>query len=175
MGSSQRNQSALSSWYVVATSAHMEAYAALNLQRQGFSTFLPRRKKTVKHGRKSTVKHTAYFPGYIFTSLDLNRDRWRSVNGTFGVRSLLMNDERPVPAPAGFVEVLIAASDGTGLIEISSSFGPGSKVKPLTGPFANCIGMIDSVEGPHRVRILFDIMSSKIPFSIERTNLMEAV
>lgn len=161
-------------WYVAATSANMEDLAATNLSRQGFRTFVPRYRKTVKHARKITVKRAPYFPGYIFTSLDIERHRWRSVNGTFGVRSLLMNGERPVPVPTGFVERLIETTDGNGLTEISSGLELGSRVKVLSGPFADLIGTLSRIDAEGRVRVLFEIMNGEIPVLLDRMNLIEA-
>lgn len=162
-------------WYVAATAVHRESHAALNLSRQGFGVFLPRRRTTIKHGRKMTTKHTAYFPGYVFTSLDLERDRWRSVNGTYGVRSLLPNGEHPAPAPVGFVEMLIAATDSNGLVDLSASLAPGAKVKPVAGPFSNCMGVLEKIDSGGRVQVLLRIMNGIIPVRMNRADLVETV
>lgn len=162
-------------WYVAATATHMENRAEVHLNRQGFSVFVPRRKTTIKHGRKMTTKDTAYFPGYIFTLLDLERDRWRSVNGTYGVRSLLPNGEHPAPAPVGFVEMLIAATDSNGLVDLSASLAPGAKVKPVAGPFSNCMGILERIDSRGRVQVLLKIMNGIIPVRMNRADLMETV
>ena len=122
-----------------------------------------------------TTKLTAYFPGYIFTSLDLERDRWRSVNGTYGIRSLLPNGENPAPAPAGFVEMLIAATDGDGLVDLSASLARGARVKPVAGPFSNCMGLLERIDGRGRVQVLLRIMNGIIPVRMNRADLVETV
>lgn len=162
-------------WYVAATAAHREDFAAANLVRQGFGVFVPRRRTTTKHGRKMTTKHTAYFPGYIFTSLNLERDRWKSVNGTYGVRSLLANGERPFPAPVGFVEMLIAATDPDGLVDLSASLDRGAKVRPVAGPFSNCMGILERIDSRGRVQVLLGIMNGIIPVRMNRADLVEIV
>ncbi len=93
-----------------------EVFAAEQLQRQGFVTFLPKQLKTVRHARKVRVALGAYFPGYLFVEIDLAKDRWRSVNGTLGVSRLIGAEERPTPVPRGVVEALIEAADARGVL-----------------------------------------------------------
>jgi transcription antitermination factor NusG len=162
-------------WYVAATAAHKESLAALNLSRQGFKFFLPRRKTTIKHGRKMTTKDTPYFPGYIFTSFDVERDRWQPVNGTLGVKSLLMNGERPIPTPVGFVEALMRATDSSGLVDLSGSLVCGAKVRFAAGPFADQLGILDRIDSQGRVRVLFQIMHRETAVSMHGADLLEIV
>src|SRR2546425_10203415 len=72
-------------WYAVHTLPQREAYAQGHLRNQRFATFLPKRRKTVRHARKLRAIEAAFFPRYLFVVLDLARDQWRSVNGTYGV------------------------------------------------------------------------------------------
>jgi transcription antitermination factor NusG len=86
-------------WYLVRALTNREAFAAEHLERQGFSTFLPRQPRTIRHARRIRVSLAAYFPGYLFVTLDLARQRWRSINGTLGVAHLVGAGERPTPVP----------------------------------------------------------------------------
>src|SRR5213594_3582300 len=72
-------------WFAVHTLSFGEARAQANLENQNFRAFLPKRQKTIRHARKLTTVEAAFFPRYLFVALDLHRDRWRAVNGTFGV------------------------------------------------------------------------------------------
>jgi len=87
-------------WYVVRALAKREHGAAAQLAGQGFRVFLPKVSRNVRHARKTKAVHAPAFPGYLFVALDLRRDRWRSINGTFGVMSLIMQKsvQRPFPA-----------------------------------------------------------------------------
>ncbi len=49
-------------------------------------------------------------PGTRVVRSGLNRDRWRPVNGTFGVSRLIMEGVRPKQVPLSVVEALAAAS-----------------------------------------------------------------
>ena len=93
-------------WYVAHTLPRRELGAKKQLEFQGYRTFLPLHFKTVRHARQFRTVKAPFFPRYLFVSLDLSRDQWRSVNGTFGVASLIMEGERPKPVPRGVVEAL---------------------------------------------------------------------
>src|SRR5271154_5448708 len=88
-------------WHVAQTLHHRENLANVHLVAQSFKVFLPRLRKTVRHSRKVRETISPVFPGYIFVALDVERDRWRSINGTFGVARLLSAEGRPIPVPGG--------------------------------------------------------------------------
>ena len=81
----------------------------------------------------------AGFSGYIFVALDPDRDRWRSINGTFSVARLVCAHGRPTPVPTGVVEALLATVDETGLVRFDGGLRPGQPVRVLTGPFAQIL------------------------------------
>jgi hypothetical protein len=104
-------------WYVVHTRFQCERGAVQQLNRQGFCTFLPLKPKAWRHARRQGTRFVPLFPRYLFVRLNLGRDRWRSVNGTFGVHGLVTGaDHRPQPLPKGVVENLAAVADDRGCI-----------------------------------------------------------
>ena len=74
------------------------------------------------------------FPRYLFIILDLTRDHWRSVNGTYGVNRLLMRAEEPEPVPEGLVEQLIEMSETNGAVRYTPYLRSG---QVILGYFAN--------------------------------------
>lgn len=158
-------------WFAAASLPNREAFAFEQLERQGFETFFPKRIRTVRHARKSMDRVVSYFPGYLFVALDLHVDRWRSVNGTYGVRSLIMEGERPLPVPTGIVESLQQFTDERGFLKRVEHLKPGDRVKVLNGHMADMIGEIDRLDGKNRVRVLIDMLHGQIPASIDRTNV----
>src|SRR3546814_4907858 len=71
---------AMTRWYVAQTQAQGEERARLNLERQGFRTYLPRYRRERRHARRRDVVQAPLFPGYIFIELDLEQSPWRSIN-----------------------------------------------------------------------------------------------
>src|SRR3546814_15823665 len=86
---------AMTRWYVAQTQAQGEERARLNLERQGFRTYLPRYRRERRHARRRDVVKAPLFPGYIFIELDLEQSPWRSINGTFGVTRLVCHPHTP--------------------------------------------------------------------------------
>jgi transcription elongation factor/antiterminator RfaH len=161
-------------WYAVQTHPRREATAQLQLQAQGFRTFLPRYVKTVRHARKLTTVSAPFFPRYLFIVLDLHRDRWRSINGTFGVTSLLKANDHPVAVPAEVVEALAAQCSAIGNVRLAETLEVGQSTKILNGPFADLIGQLVRFDGGGRVQVLLQLLGGNIRVDIDRRALMPA-
>jgi transcription antitermination factor NusG len=156
-------------WFLACSLPRCEATAKTHLGRQGFRSFLPRYTKTVRHARKLRTLQAPLFPRYLFVMLNLERDRWRSVNGTIGVASLFMAHDRPVPAPEGIVETLIAAADSSGKLRFADALVPGQKIRLVAGPFAQAVGILDRLDDEGRVAVLLDIMGGGIRVKLARS------
>ena len=161
-------------WYVVRSLPRQEARAEFQLHLQGFRVFLPRMTRTVRHARKLRAVNSAVFPSYMFVVLDPARDRWRSVNGTFGVASLIMGNETPQPVPSGVVEQLLDYTDDDGLLSVDRDLREGQAVRVASGPFANAFGRLQRLDANGRVQVLLDIMGGKVPTKMHRSTLEAA-
>ncbi len=149
-------------WYVVHALPFCEARAQAQLENQGFRTFLPKRLKTVRHARKLSTVTAAYFPRYLFVVLDLTRDQWRSVNGTFGVASMVMQGDQPHPVPQGVVETLIAATDLQGNLQLGEHLKVGGSIRVAAGPFADQLATLDRIDDSGRIRVLLGMLGRKV-------------
>ena len=163
-----------SRWYAVHTLPRNELRAEAQLTNQRFRTFLPRRLKTIRHARKLTTVVAPFFPRYLFVALDLMRHRWRSVNGTFGVATLVMQCDMPQPVPQGVVESLIASTDQNGLLCLEQRLRVGSSVRLTAGPFAEQLAILDRLDNSGRVRVLLNIMGGPVPVQIRREFVVPA-
>jgi transcription antitermination factor NusG len=161
-------------WYVVQTLPNRELNARVQLGVQGFRTFLPRYAKTVRHARKLKTVSAPFFPRYLFTVLDLRRDRWRSVNGTFGVARLVMGGQYPTPVPSGVVEGLQASCGADGHLHLADSLVIGGRVRLLSGPFADMIGKLARLDGGGRVQVLLKLLGGEVAVTVARAALMQA-
>lgn len=163
-------------WYVVHSLPHRETGATFHLENQGFATFLPRRLQSRRHARKLKNVLVPFFPRYFFVILDLDRDRWRSINGTFGVASLIMEGERPMPVPRGGVEALLEAADDLDVVRFDArgNLRVGDRVQVSAGPLANHIGEFRRLDDQGRVDLLLDIMGRQTPVRILREFVIPA-
>jgi transcriptional antiterminator RfaH len=130
--------------------------------------------RTVRHARNLRTVLASLFPGYIFVILDLSRHRWRSVNSTFGVASLIMCAERPLPVPPGVVETLIAASEGSQIVRFDRDLEIGQKVRIISGPFAEAVCRLVHLDEKERVRVLLEIMGGQVAVQLDRWRIAPA-
>ncbi len=154
-------------WYAVFAHPNHEAGAQIHLRQQGFKTFLPRYAKHIRHARQAKTVMAPLFPRYLFVALDLRRHRWRSVNGTRGVVSLVMQDGFPAPVAIGAVEAIFASCDDDDVMRLDD-LRPGQNVRVVDGPFAERIGILERLTGPERVRVLLGMMHGQVSVELAR-------
>jgi len=157
-------------WYAVHTRTGAETLAEGHLQRQGFRTYLPRYRKERRHARRITQVRAPLFPCYLFVELDLEQDRWKSVNGTHGVRSLVAMGDRPSAVPLGVVEAIQARENDEKLIELPSRppFECGEVVRVTAGPLFDQTGIFQCVDDRQRVVLLLDILGRELTLPLRR-------
>ena len=161
-------------WFLIWSLPKSERQAQRNLEAQGFKTFLPQFKKTIRHARKLKTVKAPLFPRYLFVALDLERDRWLSVRGTVGVSRLLCHHHGlPIPVPAGIVETLLEHSDGD-LTRSDIGLIKGQNVQILSGPFVNFIGSLERLDDGGRVQVLLKMMGAAVPIMLHRSALAPA-
>lgn len=129
---------------------------------------------TVRSGRRMTDCVKPLFPGYVFVYLDPLRSRWRAVDSTYGVRSLVKCGELPAPLPHGCVEALIDMSNAQGLVTFTSSLNLGEDVKFLSGPFAGFIGKLAQLDAGGRVTVLLELLGRATPVRGQANELIPA-
>lgn len=158
-------------WHAVQAKTGQEALAELNLRRQSYTTFLPYSYRTIRHARQIRTVRSAFFPGYLFVALDPAVDRWRCIDGTIGVVRLLKSDDRPLAAPAGLVEAMMAATREDGALDLAGALEPGAPVRLIGGPFADQLAVVERMSGPDRVRVLLSMMNQTVPLEVRRSAL----
>lgn len=172
---SEQGASASKRWYAVQAQPGRESLALLHLARQNFASFCPMRSKTRRIGRRRVTAPAPFFPGYLFVSLDLDRCQWRSINGTLGVRRLVMfgTGGRPAPLPLGFVERLLELSHG-GRLGGGDQLKAGETVRIVGGPLDDLCGVLDTANDNDRVRVLLSLLGKETRVTLRRDLLIAA-
>ena len=81
----EKNTSLSANWYAAQLKANGFSKAVANLDRQGFQSFMPLRRTTVRHARQVRETLKLIFPGYLFNRFGESHSNWRKVNATTGV------------------------------------------------------------------------------------------
>lgn len=111
----------MKSWHVVHTQAGAEEKAARHLANQSFEVYFPRIRKRWRHARRTQTVARALFPRYIFVSIDLEKEAWRSVKSTIGVQQIVCQGDRPLPVPQNVIDEIRAREDEEGLVTLQSA------------------------------------------------------
>ena len=159
-------------WYVVHTQSNQEARAELNLRRQGFEVWLPLSRRARRHARRLDTVLVPFFPRYLFVRLDLNIQRWRSVDGTFGVAHLLSSGDRPLAVPEGLAEELMQRRDKSGaIVSTPAGLAEGDSVMVASGPLADLSGLFQEASGANRVVLLVSLLGREVRATVPLKNL----
>jgi transcriptional antiterminator RfaH len=163
-------------WYVVQSQPNAEHKAIAHLQRQGFATYLPRYLKRRRHARRVEIVPAPLFPRYLFVSIDLTAQRWRSIFSTVGVSRIICNGELPTPVPHEVIGSLRMREDASGFVRMDRlpKFQAGDKIRLLDGAFADCLGLYEGMKDRDRIAILLDLLGRKVRVTVTAVNIAAA-
>jgi transcriptional antiterminator RfaH len=150
-------------WYVVQTQPNAEGKALVHLGRQGFATFLPRYLKRRRHARRVETVAAPLFPRYLFVTIDMSKQRWRSIYSTVGVARLVSSGDTPTAVADEVIELLKQREDPAGFIKLERpQFRVGEKIRVVDGVFTDCLGLYEGMSDRDRVTILLDLLGRKV-------------
>ena len=154
-------------WDVVYTQANGENLAALHLRRQGYEVYLPRYSKVVSHARYLKKVLRPLFQRYLFVSLDIETELWRSINNTLGVTHLVSGGEKPTAVPDSIVEQIQSREDDYGLIPLAEPmFTPGQQLVVVDGPLALSNVLFKKLADNERVVVLLELLGREVQATI---------
>lgn len=143
-------------WYVIQCRLHQERRALENLERQGFSCYLPTvTVEKLRFGSKAEVKEPL-FPSYLFINLDQLRDNWHSIRSTRGVIRIVRFSDYPIPVRGEVIEVIHKrlAGEQTRIPYLQ----PGERVRITQGCFSDVEAIFIANDGDERVVLLMSIL-----------------
>ena len=153
-----RNERLMGNWYLVQFKRNSHRIADRNLSQQGFKTFLPLQDLTSRRGSEFLTSTKPLFPGYMFVRAKSNGVPWQKINSTLGVSRLICQDGVPKKVPTEVVSSLISRCDTLGRLIPSNSVQCGDTVEIHSGPLANFIATVDTIDSNRRIWVLMDIM-----------------
>jgi transcription elongation factor/antiterminator RfaH len=156
-------------WYAVQTQPNRENLAVAHLERQGFDVWLPCCERIVKHARQIKRVRRPLFPGYLFINFDLEAARWRTINGTIGVKNIVSFGRTPSVVDSEFITALKASESLDGFVDTGNdNLKPDQDVEILSGPMAGQIGKLLSLDAGNRVTVLLQMLGHFVRGQISR-------
>ena len=157
-------------WYLVYTKPRQEQTALVNLERQGYSCYLPRLHMEKIRSQRATVVVEAMFPRYLFVRLgsDGGSKSWAPVRSTLGVERLICFGARPARVDDALVGLLRQREQAQ---PTQTLFQPGERVCIASGPFAGIEAVFHTGNAQQRVLILLEVLGKTVPMHIEAAQL----
>ena len=140
--------------------------ALRNLHRQGFETFLLMLAVTQRHSTKFVQQARPLFPGYMFVSFALDTMPWHKINSTVGVARLVSFEGRPKALPPDLIAELMARCDSQGRVLPPAQFAPGDELQVMSGPFAEYVATIETIDAENRIWLLMEFMGQKTRMAV---------
>ena len=164
----------MNQWYLIQFKPNSHRLAERNLHRQGFQTFLPMQKITRRKASLFVNDLKPLFPGYMFVNVNSDLAPWRAINSTIGVSRLVSFVGKPKPLPLQLISGLMLRCDTSGTLLPPKSLNEGDSVEMLTGPFANFVATVDTIDPEQRIWVLMDFMGQKTRMQVTADQLLLA-
>lgn len=158
-------------WVVVNTHAHREHIALENLVRQGFDAYCPMMRRRVRHARRTSDVLRPLFPGYLFTRINLDLQRWRPILSTYGVRSLVRCGEQLSFVDSGLIASLKAREVDGAIVRPTEPYRPGQQVRMRGGPFDGLVATIIAMDEKDRLLVLMDLLNQSVKVRVAATDV----
>ena len=154
-------------WYAVHTRSRHERKVAAELDRRGFTHFLPEYQSWSRRKDRRQRIMRILFPGYLFIQTPLDPARRLAVLQTPAVVGIVGVARQPVPIPDAEVEsvrrLLGAATDAApraGLVR-------GQRVQVMDGPLRGVIGCVEKAGRGRRIVVSVDLLGRSVEASLE--------
>jgi transcriptional antiterminator RfaH len=164
--STQPTPSRSKAWYLIHTKARQETTALTNLERQGYTCYLPKITREAKGSGKRT-KTEAMFPRYLFIHLETGEsgNNWMPIRSTRGVDKLVQFGETYPRVEDQLINSLREREHDTPIQPILKK---GDGVQILEGPFKDLDAIFYTDDSEHRVIILINFLLRQLPIKVDR-------
>ena len=146
-------------WACAQLEPQRTAVALHCLALNGFEVFCPRLREQVRKRGRKIVRTPPLFPGYAFV---LIVSAWWTARWSPGVRRLVMDGEQPARVPDEVIAD-IRSRERNGLVELPKPRGlmPGMKVRVISGPLHDQIGLLALLKPHERVLVLLQLLGGQ--------------
>ncbi len=146
-------------WRLIYTKPRQELEAQQQLERQGYTTYLPMLCRHQRHKGKQQEIQSPLFPRYLFIHLTTGIDDWGPIRSTRGVSGMVQFGSEAAAVPDDLIaEIQARAADDGYHYEDRMALARGDSVRISEGPFAGYEALFQSNRGDDRVLVLLDVI-----------------
>ncbi len=160
-------------WYLAYTKPRSEPLAGGQLERQGYSVYLPKYRALKRTPQGMVVYHSPLFPRYVFFRPGTPGQSIAPVRSTVGVSHLVRFGVTPASVSDELVGALRAFEqqrEAASLAELSA-LKAGHRVAVCAGPLKGLEGLVSATAGT-RVTVLLDVLGRQTRVSLPEHQLL---
>ncbi|MCW8950697.1 MAG: transcription/translation regulatory transformer protein RfaH [Sedimenticola sp.] len=153
-------------WHLIHTKPRQEKTAYDQLERQGFTTYLP----LIRQQSLAKQPISPLFPRYLFIRLTAGLDDWTPIRSTRGVSSLVRVGMKPAIISDPLIAAIRQRADADGLHRLPpKNFAKGDLVRLVNGPLADYEAIFSEQRAENRAIILLNLIGkqNKIEVPVE--------
>jgi transcriptional antiterminator NusG len=163
-------------WYIINTySGHeykvIEALKTrirtMGLEDHIFQAVVPIQSKMVIRRGQKVKSQEKTFPGYVLIQMILTDNSWVTVRTTQGVTGFVGIESKPSPISQKEVDKILKVTEED-KPKYQAPFAIGDVVKVTSGPFADFIGTIDTIDQEKgKIRVLVSFFERETPVELD--------
>jgi transcription elongation factor/antiterminator RfaH len=159
-------------WYVVHTKPRQEDVALENLERQGYSCYLPRLRIQKPAARKLALIDEPMFPRYLFIAVnDLFVSKGSSpIRSTRGVSGLVRFGSDPAQIRFELLNAIFVREQVQHQ-KPEQPFKPGDHVTFTSGPLAGIESIYEAANGEERSMVLLRLLNRPVKLQVDTAQL----
>lgn len=162
-------------WYLIYTKSRKEETARENLERQGFTAYLPRMNVERRVRGKYQIIAEVMFPRYLFVQLDTTSDNWIPIRSTIGVQNMVQFGGIMAKAPDSLIVTLKnQETQHNHPVDSKTGFSYGDAVEFVAGSFQGYKAIFDKYVSSDRVAVLLSIIGEYTRTFVSRHDLEPA-
>ena len=160
-------------WILAYTKAREEKLAQINIENQGFKTFLP----LIANRNTQTsdeVSLNVIFPRYLFININIKTDNWGSINSTKGVSHLVLFGNDHAWVSEEIINLMKSKLNKKGVFYpklVKQVPKRGEKVTINKGKFSGIDAIFLSKNSKERVRLLLNFLKNPITVNISKADI----
>ena len=137
---------------------------------QRLRSLLPPAAGTAPQSWSYNYGHAALFPGYAFV---LIVSVWWSARWSPGVRRIVLDGQQPARVPDAVITE-IRSREHAGFVELPKQLAPGMRVRVISGPLCDQIGLLGALRRHERVLVLLQLLGGQQRVDLARS-VIEAI
>lgn len=151
----------MKAWYLVYSKPQQERLALENLERQGYSSYLP----LIKNRRRRSGRYVALiepmFPRYLFVHLSDETDNWGPIRSTIGVANLVRFGMNAARVPDTLIGAMREREVGGVQTLAPPELKPGDHVRIVEGVLAGYEAIFQAKTSKERVVLLLQLAQDR--------------